>query len=179
MEAFDLLGEALALLRRIRGLSQAELAAKSKLTPTQVSHYESNRTTPKLPQLARYLAGLGATLSDLVLALDAIRTPERYVHVARRGEEIAEGGELVLLLREGGMLVPVALNHLKGGMMAQIMNFYDIVREVTLGRAILRSREADAVTQPPRKPSPTSCRRKASGGRLEGLDSAGKSEKRS
>ena len=125
------------------------------MSPSQVSDYERNKSSPKLPQLARLLGALGATLSDLALAVDAIQRPARFLETAQRADEIREGGEQVLLLREGGMLVPVAVQDLTGSMVIQLMKMQDIVREITLGRALREAKDADAGAPPPRRQPPS------------------------
>jgi len=69
---FNNLGESLALLRQIRGLSQAETARRSGIGKSQLSKYENGRELPKLDSLARLLAVLEVSHFDFFYTLHAI-----------------------------------------------------------------------------------------------------------
>jgi transcriptional regulator with XRE-family HTH domain len=44
-------GQRLASIRQVRGLSQSELAAKTGLEPSAVSHFETGRRLPSMGNL--------------------------------------------------------------------------------------------------------------------------------
>lgn len=71
------LGEALAALRRERGLSQAEAGARIGMTSQGWGLYESGRRSGLFrPDIQRRLASaLGATAEDLMLALHPVPAP--------------------------------------------------------------------------------------------------------
>ena len=60
------LGPYLAAARRQRGLSQAELAARSALSQAQISYFELGRRRPTLDQLVRIARTLDVSLAKLV-----------------------------------------------------------------------------------------------------------------
>lgn len=135
VDSFDLLPEALRLMRRFKGLSLAEAARRAGMQSSQLSKYENGRVVPELPQLARILSAYGATLFDLATILAALRAPERALVAAAGADEIREGAG-TLLLREGGMLVPVVADHLLGEIVARLQELFKTVREVEVGRAL-------------------------------------------
>jgi transcriptional regulator with XRE-family HTH domain len=60
------LGRALRELREEAGISQEELAHRTDIHPTSVSHLESGRHNPSWETVRRLCAGLGVSLSTLV-----------------------------------------------------------------------------------------------------------------
>ena len=71
-----MLGERIGALRRARGLSQAELAALLKISPSAMGMYEQGRREPSLQtvvELARYLA----VSTDFLLTGQAVTQMER------------------------------------------------------------------------------------------------------
>lgn len=72
------IGEALAHLRRQRGLSQRELAARRNVIPQSISKVETQN--PTVRTIEQYLAALDATPEDFLRALASIHQiplPER------------------------------------------------------------------------------------------------------
>lgn len=70
---FENLGPALAVLRELRGFTQAEVAKKAGIGKSQVSRYEGGREYPKLESLEKILIVLGvspAGLLNVVSVLD-------------------------------------------------------------------------------------------------------------
>jgi transcriptional regulator with XRE-family HTH domain len=70
LDPFAGLGKALAYLRQQAGFStQTEASEKLGIDKGQLSRWEHESPRPTLENLGRVLAGYGATLSDLVVAL--------------------------------------------------------------------------------------------------------------
>jgi transcriptional regulator with XRE-family HTH domain len=61
-----LFADRLRELRILRGISQAELAAKAEVSVSYVSELESGETSPGLDLVARLAKGLGTTLGELL-----------------------------------------------------------------------------------------------------------------
>jgi transcriptional regulator with XRE-family HTH domain len=70
--AFKNIGKAIAVLRRQRGLSQAELADACGLGRAQLSRYEAGRELMKLPVLERILQGLALGPADFFRTLESL-----------------------------------------------------------------------------------------------------------
>ena len=66
---FQNLGCALALLRRLKNLSQKEVAIRAGIGKCRLSRYESGKDSPKLDSLAKILKVLGTDLEQLGLIL--------------------------------------------------------------------------------------------------------------
>ena len=60
------MGQRIKRLREGRGLSQAALAAKAKITREYVNKLEAGRYDPTLGVVQRLAKALGVTLADLV-----------------------------------------------------------------------------------------------------------------
>src|ERR1700687_4054688 len=73
-------GLALFFLRRDAGMTLRQLSAATGSTPSSLSRYEKGYQMPRLDTLRRVVAGLGATMPDLV------RTQQTVMHLP---EEIA------------------------------------------------------------------------------------------
>lgn len=70
-DPFAGLGEALAHLRERAGFStQTQASETLKIDKGQLSRWENESPRPTLENLGRVLAGYGATVSDLAVALD-------------------------------------------------------------------------------------------------------------
>lgn len=70
-DPFAGLGEALARLRQRAGfLTQTEASEVLRIDKGQLSRWENENPRPTLENLGRLLAGYGATVADLVVALD-------------------------------------------------------------------------------------------------------------
>lgn len=65
LSVFAGLGPTLRRLRRLRGLSQREVAREAGVTRPMISAYERERTLPSVETLDRLLATLGASLEEL------------------------------------------------------------------------------------------------------------------
>ena len=72
MGAFDRLPEALELLRKQRKLKLAEVGERQGVSESTASRMESSADKLRLQTLGRHLEALGATLPDLVAALDEV-----------------------------------------------------------------------------------------------------------
>lgn len=136
MSAFEFVGEALVLMRRIKGLSQSEVARRAKMRSSQLSRYEKGETLPKLNQLDRLLQAHGATLLDFATILAAIRTPQRVLAAEASADEIRDSAGTTLLLREGGMLVPKDSYRVVGELVSRLNELVGSVQDVVLGRAL-------------------------------------------
>ena len=66
-----MLGERIALLRRSRGLSQAELARRLKISPSAMGMYEQGRREPSVQILVQLAAALGVTTDYLLTGIPA------------------------------------------------------------------------------------------------------------
>ena len=130
MPAFQSLPDALAILLRVRRMSQKELAERSGLTPSQVSHYLDGDVAPSLRNLARLLEGLGATVFDYALAeATAAEQAGRFSHPRTAADLLAEDDDTVLLTRGGGLLVPASIRDRTAAMIAQMFDLLQAVRE--------------------------------------------------
>jgi len=78
---FAHLGDTIVVLRHLRGLSQAELAARAGIRPNQISRYETGQVLPQLGQLEKLLRALEVGLPELVFAMD---------HLARTAQLLEE-----------------------------------------------------------------------------------------
>ena len=58
-------------LRKVAGLTQEDLAERSEVSARFISFLETGKRQPSLSALAALSAGLGLTMSKLVLALEA------------------------------------------------------------------------------------------------------------
>jgi transcriptional regulator with XRE-family HTH domain len=131
MPAFESLPEALAILLRVRGMSQKELARRTGLTPSQLSHYLDGDVAPSLRNLSRLLDGLGATLFDFALAeATAAEQAGRFAHPRQAADLLAESDDTVLLTRGGGLLVPASIRDRTAAMIAQVFDLLQAVRDV-------------------------------------------------
>lgn len=131
MPSFESLPDALAILLRVRGISQKELAQRTGLTPSQLSHYLDGDVVPSLRNLSRLLDGLGATLFDYALAeATAAEQAGRFAHPRGESDLLAESDDTVLLTRGGGMLVPASIRDRTAAMIAQVFDLLQAVREV-------------------------------------------------
>jgi transcriptional regulator with XRE-family HTH domain len=71
VDPFAGLGKALARLREQAGFStQTEASEALRIDKGQLSRWENESPRPTLENLGRVLAGYGATVADLVVALD-------------------------------------------------------------------------------------------------------------
>jgi len=77
-DPFEGLGKALIHLRKQAGFStQTEASEALKIDKTQLSRWENENPRPTLENLTRVLAGYGATVSDLAVALGGRPAPQR------------------------------------------------------------------------------------------------------
>ena len=76
------IGKSISRYRKLRDLTQAELAAKINVHQTQITHWETERSKPRKEYLTKLSEALGVTMDDLVdgdsstLSLDNIDDPE-------------------------------------------------------------------------------------------------------
>ncbi|HEX2222689.1 MAG TPA: helix-turn-helix transcriptional regulator [Thermoanaerobaculia bacterium] len=95
-DPFRGLGLALALLRKRAGFaSQTEASAVVKIDKGQLSRWENDNPRPTLDNLGRLLIGYGASLADLVAALEAVgvtqtRAEERRPSVEEQVRSLKE-----------------------------------------------------------------------------------------
>jgi transcriptional regulator with XRE-family HTH domain len=136
VETFEFLGEALLVLRKIRGLTQKEAAKRARMGPGQLGRYEKNKVRLRVDQLDRILAAYGATLFDLATTLAAIRSPEIARAAADQADEIRDGAGRTLLLLEGGLLVPKESHEIVADLLVRLHQLVDSVRNVVVGRAL-------------------------------------------
>lgn len=130
MPAFQSLPDAIAILLRVRRMSQKDLAERSGLTPSQVSHYLDGDVAPSLRNLSRLLDGLGATIFDYALAeATAAEQAGRFAHPRTAADLLAEDDDTVLLTRGGGLLVPASIRDRTAAMIAQVFDLLQAVRE--------------------------------------------------
>lgn len=131
MPAFDALPDAIAILLRVRGMSQKELARRSGLTPSQLSHYLDGDVAPSLRNLARLLDGLDATLFDYALAeATAAEQAGRFARPREEADLLAESDDTVLLTRGGGLLVPASIRDRAALLIGHVFDLLKAVREV-------------------------------------------------
>jgi transcriptional regulator with XRE-family HTH domain len=96
---FDHLGKSLLMLRVLKGLSQAETAARAGIRPNQISRYETGQVLPQLEQLGRLLEALDVDEVDFVLFHARVRDLVAGMQLA--AEAGAAGREEVVeVLRE-------------------------------------------------------------------------------
>jgi transcriptional regulator with XRE-family HTH domain len=136
VETFEFLGEALLVLRKIRGLSQKDAAERARMSSSQLGRYEKNKVRIRIDQLDRILAAYGATLYDLATALAAIRSPEIALAAADQANEIRDSAGRSLLLLEGGLLVPRESHEIVADLLVRLHQLVDSVRNVVVGRAL-------------------------------------------
>lgn len=76
------IGKTISRYRKLRELTQAELAAKINVHQTQITHWETERAKPRKEYLVKLSEALGVTIDDLVdgdspiLGFDSIEDPE-------------------------------------------------------------------------------------------------------
>ncbi|HEX3531210.1 MAG TPA: helix-turn-helix transcriptional regulator [Thermoanaerobaculia bacterium] len=69
---FGNLGQTLALLRELRGRSQAQVAREAGIGKSQLSKYESGKELPKLDSLGKVLTALDLGPVDLFSTLEMV-----------------------------------------------------------------------------------------------------------
>lgn len=82
---FEHLGETFVVLRLLRGLSQAELAARAGIRSNQISRYETGQVLPQLGQLQRILDALDIGMPELLFAMSHL---ERLAKMLRAGDRL-------------------------------------------------------------------------------------------
>jgi transcriptional regulator with XRE-family HTH domain len=88
LSLFSGLGPALRLIRETVGLKQVQVAERSGIAQSRLSHYESGRRVPDVRTLDRLLVFYGADLERLGHALEEVRG-ERVVKKAIDPEFLA------------------------------------------------------------------------------------------
>lgn len=99
-------GTALALLRNLRGRSQARVARDAGIGKSQLSKYEGGRELPKLESLAKILLALEATHLEFAYTLALVQ--QRAERVASRTP--SADVEAAPLLLAGRGLAPAPLD---------------------------------------------------------------------
>ena len=61
------MGDRVRFYRRVRRMSQRQLAGSVRMAPEQLNRYEMNRVRPTLPTARRLARALRVTLSDLLV----------------------------------------------------------------------------------------------------------------
>jgi transcriptional regulator with XRE-family HTH domain len=81
---------AVGLLMRLKGISQAELARRAGMSPSQLSRYLSGQTAPQFQQITRLIDGL--TVSGLAFWWTVYRVEkiERAL-LSKSGDEVLQG----------------------------------------------------------------------------------------
>jgi transcriptional regulator with XRE-family HTH domain len=129
MPMFEHLGDALALLRRLRRMSQAELARAAQVGRSQLSRYENGLQLPHLGQLERLLESLDATTADLAAVLAFLRRLE-----AGEGREEGRDSQDLLTLMGADRLVPAPVQEALAEITAQHLRLCGAVREALLAQ---------------------------------------------
>lgn len=68
--------DTLRTLRHLQGLTQAQLAARSGLSDTAISYYETGRRAPTVKTAQKLAVALGCTLDDLTQSPQVISRDE-------------------------------------------------------------------------------------------------------
>ena len=99
--------EWLAIWRQKRGLTQAQLGAKTGIDPNMISRYERNTAVPTLENISRLALGLGITIDEL---LKAPKTEQVEIVLSWDWEDMKKGeinmneNKFKLILGEDGMV---------------------------------------------------------------------------
>lgn len=92
---------AVGLLMRLKRISQAELARRAGMSPSQLSRYLSGQTAPQFQQITRLIDGL--TVSDLAFwwTVSRVEEVERAL-VSKSGDEVIQGVLRAILAGDSG-----------------------------------------------------------------------------
>lgn len=82
------IGETLALLRQLAGLTQQQLVAACGISQTEISLYELGDRVPRPAKLLRHLAGLGWGLAVVPLGEKGPETALSATESAEQGPEV-------------------------------------------------------------------------------------------
>ncbi len=94
-------GNRLKLLRKIKGISQRELAKRAGVTNSTISMIEKNGVSPSVSSLKKVLAGIPISIGDFFTAdLDAMQT-EPVVYRAEQQPEIGANNVSLKLVGAG------------------------------------------------------------------------------
>jgi len=90
---FEGLGQALKLLRSERGLTQPDVAERTRRMGQEVrtpslSGYETEKTKPELDTLGRILAAMGVSVEELADALRRVQHGRRALDAGRQPSEL-------------------------------------------------------------------------------------------
>ena len=77
-EYLEALGKHLRALRRARGLTQDQVARRSRLSPDTVRRLESGKLSPRVDTLRRLAGGLGISLATLFESLEVGNEDPRH-----------------------------------------------------------------------------------------------------
>lgn len=119
-----LIGKKIRLLRKNKGITQAQLAEALSVSAQSVSKWENHLSTPDitvLPQIARYF---GVTMDELFnYRLDAINYKERFIRFMVNNEMLRFGDFTLKSGRESPYLIHSGYN-LTGSQMSKLGEFY-------------------------------------------------------
>lgn len=90
IETAEDLADTLHLLRRLRGMSQADVDARSGICFTRISRYERARSIPDVAIVLRLLAALGYRLAAVPLVDTAPETALSVSVTDREAEIVSE-----------------------------------------------------------------------------------------
>ncbi len=94
------IGRKLQAVRKQKGLSQRELAARAGLTNGTISLIEKNRTSPSVASLKSLLDAIPMSMSDFFASIE--EEPEKMFWRADEFTELSPGGADTLSLRQLG-----------------------------------------------------------------------------
>lgn len=95
------IGAKLKTIRKERGLSQRELAAKAGLTNGTISLIEANRTSPSVASLKSLLDAIPVSMAEFFSTLEDTETPKVF-YQAHEFTQITPGGDGAVSLRQLG-----------------------------------------------------------------------------
>lgn len=123
MEMFDHLGLTLTVLRTLKGMKQAELAARAGIGKSQLSKYEGGKELPKLAALGKLLRALDVTPLGFFYTLHLLDGRAKNIPIA--GVPVADAS--VLYTRTGQALTRL---------LEDLMNLHGTLAEERLFRKI-------------------------------------------
>lgn len=131
------LSATLNALLSLRQMSQSELAARARMSASQLSEYLNGTQLPKLPQLERLARALDVDLLTVFYTLSRIDDVRQRIEA--HPDELRDKAGDVILLREGGMLV----KHPLSDVVDSINRLHDYIRELQLTVAVRRTGEKE------------------------------------
>ena len=95
------IGDKLRAIRKQRGLSQRELAARAGLTNGTISLIEKNRTSPSVASLKSLLDAIPISMAEFFSTLEETETPKVFYRAAELTELAPQGPGKVSLRQVG------------------------------------------------------------------------------